>query len=83
MSENTSAREFDLHALGQLEKLFGHEELETLLWKSSGPSDSGEIDSAVLVKHLPSGKEVTSHKYQTQIRNKICCLLTLLLDTPR
>ncbi len=42
------------------------------------------MDTAVRVTHLPSGRIAESEKHNTQIRNKICCLLQLLslkLDT--
>ena len=66
-----SQHEFDLHVLAQLEKLFGEDDLELMVRRE---------DMAVLVKHLPSGNQASCELYPTQIKNKICCLLTLLLD---
>jgi protein subunit release factor A len=36
-----------------------------------------------MIRHIPTGKEVMCADYHTQIRNKVSCLFTLLLDTPR
>jgi protein subunit release factor A len=85
MAEAPSAHDFDCHVESQLSKLFGPDELEVLVHRSEGPGGLGTrtTDSAVMVIHLPTGKEVMCFEYQTQIRNKVACLLTLLLDTPR
>jgi len=83
MFEALPSHEFDLHVLTQLEKLFKDGGLETLIARSKGPGDLSKFDSAVIVRHLPSGKEAKCDKYTSQIRNKVSCLLTLLLDTPR
>ena len=66
-----SPHKFDQHVLSQLEKLFGEGELETLVRRE---------DMGVLVRHLPSGAEASCVEHPSQIKNKICCLLTLLLD---
>ncbi len=68
---DASPHEFDLHVLSQLEKLFDEGELETLVRRE---------DMGVLVRHLPTGNEASSVTHPSQIKNKICCLLTLLLD---
>ena len=78
-----SPHDFDRHVESQLSKLFRPEELEILVWRSDGPPADLRPDSAVLVRYLPSGKEVMCADFDTQIRNKISCLLTLLLDTQR
>jgi len=83
MTEASPSHEFDFHVLVQLEKPFKKGELETLVAKSKGPGDLSEFDPSILVKYLPSGKEATCNKYHSQIRNKISCMLTLLLDTHR
>jgi hypothetical protein len=81
------SHEFDLHILRQLEKFFKDGELETLVRPPSFISgelpDLSKGNMGVAVKHLPTGKLATCEEYSTQIRNKACCLLTLLLDTPR
>jgi len=82
MAEAAPSDEFELDVLTQLEKLFKDDELETQVRRSELPGPLNPPDSAVRVKYLPSGKEATCDKYPSQIRNKICCLLTLLLDIP-
>jgi hypothetical protein len=85
MSQPVAPDDFDLHVLTQIETLFGKEELETLFEPSQYTAE-GRLDLShmgILVKHLVTGREASCEKYPSQIRNKICCLLTLLLDTPR
>ena len=76
MSDEPASHEFDLHVLTQLEKFFGESELNTLV---RPPGDG----MGVCVTHLPTGRQAVCETYHTQIRNKISCLLTLMLDTPR
>jgi len=87
MPEATPPHEFDRHVLKQLEKFFKDGELETLVrppdFKPGELPDLSKPAPGVLIKYLPSGKQVMCEDYETQIRNKISCLLTLLLDTPR
>jgi hypothetical protein len=78
MADEPSPHEFDLHVLQQLEAFFDAEELEILVWGSDDPAIVKTQDTAVLVRHLPTGREAMSFKYPTQVRNKICCLLDLL-----
>ncbi len=79
-----SPHDFDRHVESQLSKLFGPDDLEILVRRSEGPGlDVNSVDSAVLIRHLPSGRKWMCTDYNTQIRNKVSCLLTLLLDTPR
>jgi hypothetical protein len=84
MSEAAAPDDFDLHVLNQIERLFGTEKLETLFESPQHTAD-GRLDVShmgILVKHLPTGREASCDKYPSQIKNKICCLLTLLLDFP-
>jgi protein subunit release factor A len=84
MAESSPAPEFDLHVLRELEKLFGPDNLEVLVWRSDEAYVGQKTThSAVFVRHVPSGKEAMCNDYSSQIRNKAACLLTLLLDTPR
>jgi hypothetical protein len=83
MADASSPHEFDLHVLQRLEKLFGPEELEILVWPSDEPAPVTAQDCAVLVRHQPTGREAMSFKRPTQIQNKICCLLELLGQFPR
>ncbi len=76
-----SQHDFDLHVLAQLEKLFGDHDLETLVPPPEIIDGLLKFDAAVLLKHRISGKEVMSKKFDSQIQNKICCLLTILLET--
>jgi protein subunit release factor A len=86
MREASPPSEFDLYVLAQLEKLFEAGELEVQVGRPFKPGavpDPGKTNMAVIVKHVPTGKKTSCDKYQSQITNKITCLLTLLLDTPR
>jgi protein subunit release factor A len=81
MADVAPSREFDSYILKRLEKLFGEDELEVLVYRSEESSSTLKPDSAVCVIHLPTGTEVISHQFETQIRNKAACLVTLLLET--
>jgi hypothetical protein len=80
MPEDAQTREFDLHVLKELEALFEKEALETLVAPPKYSTDGQHsliLDPALLVRHV-DGREVECSRFDTQIRNKISCLIELL-----
>ena len=80
MPSDEQSREFDLHVLKQLETLFETEALETLVAPPKYSTDGRHsliLDPAVLVRHV-DGRQVECSRFDSQIRNKISCLIELL-----
>lgn len=72
--------EFPEKVIIELEKLIDLNEIEKLVRRSSN-EDGSQVnteDGAVMVRHIPSGKEFISEKFSTQNENYSYALLQLL-----
>ncbi len=67
---------FDQIILKELQDLLETDEMETLV-KRNDIEDIKNLDSAVMIKHKPTGTESICEEYGSQIRNKAIALVRL------
>lgn len=77
-SENLTYRDYAAFAQQSLDEIA--RDCEVSVFRATGPGGQGvnTTDSAVRMKHLPTGITVTSRESRSQFRNRQLCLSKLL-----